>query len=220
MNPNARVYLHEARVDETKPSYAEFTLCKLFESVSYDSNDNSLTCTRCYFVMPVDGRKRQFTINHKQHTPEVVLAKIMFAARDPAFDPPEFKDKMAEKYEEERRKALEEEQQKEAEAYEVYQRAVEQPAEDLYRERISSHVPVDEDRQEFARGTIHPFSRSEKWIEYPEDIEDFAQQEPLWDTRPQSVKRQVKAREIEELMKQHSSSSSTDSNTTETYNDR
>eukprot|EP01138_Halocafeteria_seosinensis_P000826 gb/GECG01000847.1/.p1 GENE.gb/GECG01000847.1/~~gb/GECG01000847.1/.p1 ORF type:complete len:142 (+),score=6.34 gb/GECG01000847.1/:1-426(+) len=28
MNPNALVYLHEARVEEKTPSYAEFTLCK------------------------------------------------------------------------------------------------------------------------------------------------------------------------------------------------
>eukprot|EP01138_Halocafeteria_seosinensis_P000827 gb/GECG01000848.1/.p1 GENE.gb/GECG01000848.1/~~gb/GECG01000848.1/.p1 ORF type:complete len:265 (+),score=41.02 gb/GECG01000848.1/:1-795(+) len=186
MNPNALVYLHEARVEEKTPSYAEFTL--------------------------YDGRKRRFTINHKQHTPEMVLAKVMFAARDPAFDPPEFKERMKEKYEQERQQALEEERQREQETYELYQQiAGDQSSQDAFGERVSAHTPFEEEREQFTMDKTHPFERSQKWLDYPESIEDFSQKVPLWDTRPQTVKREEQVREIDELMQKHKRSTPTGS---------
>lgn len=59
-NPQSMVYLREVRTEESQSARVEYEL--------------------------LDGRRGTFTIQAGQ-SPELVLAKLMFAARDPAFDP-------------------------------------------------------------------------------------------------------------------------------------
>jgi hypothetical protein len=62
MNPNALIYLHESRVEADTPARVDYELW--------------------------DGRSGSFRIAPRD-APARVLAKLMFAARDPAYDPPE-----------------------------------------------------------------------------------------------------------------------------------
>ncbi len=73
-NPDALIYLRESKEHGT--AHVEFELC-------------ACPPRRARTTLAGNGRRSGFAID-KSYSPELVVAKIMFAARDPALDPPEF----------------------------------------------------------------------------------------------------------------------------------